>query len=164
MEHRAAPAHAGRREIQSGIPNRRPGRPSIEERNDAMGETEPQRILVVEDDARLADLLKRQLEAGGFEVQTASRGSTALESMDTQQPALVVLDLRLPDISGYELCVMLRQHYSHVELPIIVLTGVQRGLEELQREAAGADAYLYKPCDALEFIETVHRLLRQDPA
>ena len=66
--------------------------------------TEQQRILVVEDEDRIATLLKRQFEAAGFDVETADTGAAALNSAETQPADLIVLDPRLPDISGYELC------------------------------------------------------------
>ena len=130
-----------------------------EEHSWAMANDNQRKILVVEDDDRLANLLKRQLRAVGYEAETAARGATALSAVETQRPDLVILDLRLPDLSGYELCWMLRQLYDQAQLPIIVLTGVQKGLEELRREAVGANAYLYKPYDARELMKTIHRLL-----
>ena len=121
--------------------------------------TEPKRILVVEDEERVANLIQRQLETDGFEVQIAVRGSTALNLVATHPPDLVILDLRLPDVSGYELCAMLRRLYSAQQLPIVILTGVEQTAMELREQAVGANAYLRKPYDAIELLETVNRLL-----
>lgn len=122
-------------------------------------ETEPRYILVIEDEDGIARLVQRQLEAIGFEVQTAGRGATALVYAESHQPDLVILDLRLPDISGYELCWTLRRLFDRAQLPIVILTGVEQCLEDLEREAAGADAYLRKPCHPDDLIRTVNRLL-----
>lgn len=119
------------------------------------------RVLVVEDDTRLATLLQRQLEAAGFEVQTAERGATALAVVESHLPDLVVLDLRLPDMSGYELCWTLRQMYDRARLPIVIVTGVEQDTEALRHEAEGADAYLRKPYYTEDLIQTIRSLLHR---
>ncbi len=124
-----------------------------------MVEVEPQRILVVEDDNRIASLLQRQLKAAGFEVQTTGRGSEALTTVETRRPDLIILDLRLPDISGYELCWTLRRLYDYATLPIVILTGVEQCTDDLRREAVGANAYLRKPYDPAGLVQTLRRLL-----
>ncbi len=122
--------------------------------------TEQQRILVVDDEERLTNLLQRQLATAGFEVQVANCGAAALNVVEGQPPDLVILDLRLPDISGYELCWTLRQVCEHPHMPIVILTGVEQCTEELHRQAYGADAYLRKPYDAAELVGVVRSLLR----
>ena len=122
-------------------------------------EVESQRILVVEDEERIASLLQRQLGAAGFEVQTTGRGSEALTAVETRRPDLIILDLGLPDISGYELCWILRRLYDHATLPIVILTGLEQCTDDLQREAVGADAYLRKPYDVAGLVQTLRRLL-----
>ena len=123
-------------------------------------ELEQQRILVIEDEERIANLLQRQLELAGFEVRTADRGSTALNAVEAQRPDLIILDLRLPDMSGYELCWTLRRLYDHAQLPIVILTGVEQCMADLRREALGADAYLRKPYDVGELLQTIRHLLK----
>ena len=122
-------------------------------------ETEPRHLLVIDDEFGIAQLLRRQLEARGFGVDTADCASTALTYLETHQPDLVILDLRLPDISGYELCWTLRRIFNHAQLPIVILTGVEQCLEDLEREAAGADAFLRKPCHPDDLAHTVNQLL-----
>lgn len=118
-------------------------------------------ILVVEDEDRIASLLQRQFETAGFEVLTASNGSAALNYIETRVPDLVVLDLRLPDISGYELCWKLRRLYDRARLPIVIVTGVEQCMEDLRREAAGANAYLRKPYDPEELLRLVRFLVKE---
>ena len=124
-----------------------------------MVDTDVQHILVIDDEPRIASLLQRQLGAAGFAVQTVDRGTTALTQIQLQLPDLVIVDLRLPDLSGYELCWILRRLYDRPRLPILVLTGVEQSTEQLHREAAEADAYLHKPYDAVELLRTVRGLL-----
>ena len=122
------------------------------------------RILIVEDDERLAELLGRHLKAVGFEVTTTGRGTTAMTEVQAQAPALVLLDLRLPDISGYEVCAMLREHYDRKRLPIIILTGVEIAEKDLKAQVVDANAYLYKPFDAEELVNTIWRILKETDA
>ena len=117
------------------------------------------RVLVVEDDEPIADLLKRQLEADGFKVTVAFCAATALSAVGRELPDLVLLDLILPDVNGYKLCWTLRHLYPLTPLPIVILTGVEQSTEDLQREAAGADAYLRKPYDAAELIRILRALM-----
>ena len=127
-----------------------------------MVNTDAQHILVIDDEPRIASLLQRQLGAAGFEVQTVDRGTTALTQIQAQPPDLVVVDLRLPDISGYELCWILRRLYDRTRLRILVLTGVEQSTQQLRREAAEADAYLHKPYDVDELLRTIRGLLHCD--
>src|SRR6185503_16185639 len=103
-------------------------------------------ILVVEDDPRLVTLLTRLLGEAGYEVISAGSGSDALARITEQPPALVILDLRLPDIDGFEVCRKVRQTFKPWTLPILMLTGLQLPVDRLRGYAHGADAYLTKPC------------------
>ncbi len=128
-----------------------------------MIETEPQRILVIEDEPQTASFLQRQFEEIGFEVQMASNGAAALNMVEAQAPNLVILDLLLPDISGYRLCEILRRLYDHLRLPIVILTGVEQCTEELRHQVSGADAYFRKPCDPETLLRVVCAFLNVSP-
>ena len=108
---------------------------------------ERKRVLVVDDEPKIAKLLKAYLEASGYEVETAGCGQAALDCATAHQPDLVVLDLKLPDISGYEVSDRLRQVYSHEALPILMLTAMDRPDDRERGFEHGADAYIAKPCD-----------------
>ena len=118
-----------------------------------------QRILVVEDDEDILRALKVRLEAGGFEVHTEERGIEGVSYATANPPDLVVLDLRLPDIHGYEVCKRLRHSYSSWAMPILMLTGMNEPIDQLRGFAHGADAYLPKPYDSNELLKTIHLLL-----
>ena len=119
---------------------------------------ERKRILVIEDDELLANSLKRLLELEGFEVHTQTSGTTALTQAAERPPDLVVLDLKLPDLSGYEVCRELRKLFHSWVVPVVMLTGMDRPIDQLRGFAYGADAYLTKPC-ALEVKRTRMLLL-----
>src|SRR5689334_1817792 len=100
------------------------------------------RILVVEDDHGLRDLLARGLRAADFEVRTAADGSTALKSLEPP-PDAVVLDIGLPDADGRDVCQAMRSH--GMDVPVIFLSARQNVDDRLSGFASGGDDYLAKP-------------------
>ncbi len=122
--------------------------------------TQQNRILVVEDDEDTALLLRKRLEAAGFDdVQTVASGSTALSWAAEHQPSLVILDVGLPDLNGYQVCQELRKLYNPWFLPILMLTGRDKPVDQLRGFAHGADAYLTKPYSSPELLKTIEFLL-----
>lgn len=121
-------------------------------------------ILVVEDDVSLAHFLGRLLEAMGHRAHAEHSGEAALAYVAEHDLDLVILDLRLPDMGGYEVCTKLRQQFSSWCLPILILTGMDKPVDQLRGFARGADAYLTKPCDPPELMKTVSLLLGQTAA
>jgi len=119
-----------------------------------------QQILVIDDEERITDLLSRQFTVAGFEVATVNSASEALIRIEEAVPDLIILDLRMPGMTGYELCAQLRTLYDRTQLPIIILTALERSVEELRCLAVGANVYLQKPYDAQELLETVRDLLQ----
>ncbi len=121
------------------------------------------KLLVVEDDVALARGLKRELECRGFEVHVESRGAGALTYAAEKPLDLVILDLRLPDMSGYEVCKKMRQISQPWLIPVLMLTALGEPLDQLRGFAYGADAYLTKPYDTVELLKTISRLLGEMP-
>ena len=124
-----------------------------------MEATNRQKILVVEDDKTITRALKVRLEALGFEVHAEERGIAGVNYAAANPLDLVVLDLRLPDINGYEVCKRLRHRYNSWALPILMLTGMNEPIDQLRGFAHGADAYLTKPYDPGELLNTIRLLL-----
>ena len=116
------------------------------------------RILVVEDDAALARVLRDNLTYDGFEVDCVASGHSALSRLKTVAPDLVVLDIMLPDTNGFELCGMLRQGR---QTPIIILTARGQKADKLRGLDLGADDYITKPFDLEEFLARVRAVLRR---
>ena len=124
-------------------------------------EQSQQRILVVEDDEPLANLLKRVLEGIGHQVKVASSGAAAVREATATRPDLVILDVNLPDTSGFDVCRILRSLYHPSILPVLMFTGLSQPIDQLRGFAHGADAYLTKPCEMSELVGTVGVLLEQ---
>lgn len=126
-----------------------------------MAEGKRDRILIVEDDLSLARIMSRLLESVGYDVSHAPTGTAALAYADEHAIDLVILDLRLPDMDGYEVCAKLRHEFTAWSLPIVMLTGMDKPVDQLRGFARGADAYLTKPYDPPELIKTIGLLLGQ---
>ena len=119
------------------------------------------RILIVEDEEPLTLLLRYNLEAEGYEVETAARGDEAEIRLKESPPDLVVLDWMLPGMSGIELCRRLRARTDTERLPIIMLTARGEESERVRGLATGADDYIVKPFSVPEFLARIRALLRR---
>jgi two-component system alkaline phosphatase synthesis response regulator PhoP/two-component system response regulator ResD len=118
-------------------------------------------ILVVDDEPNIRELARMYLEQGGFQVITASNGSIALDQIRYEQPALVVLDLMLPEIDGWEVCRKIR---SSSLVPIIMLTARDDDVDKIVGLEMGADDYLTKPFNPRELVARVRAILRRSSA
>jgi two-component system, OmpR family, KDP operon response regulator KdpE len=115
-------------------------------------------VLVVEDDASIAQFVAASLSASGLRPVSASTAAQALEEARTVAPALVILDLGLPDLDGVELIALLR---SHAAVPILVLSARIQEAQKIAALDAGADDYLTKPFGVGELLARVRAMLRR---
>jgi two-component system response regulator MprA len=118
-------------------------------------------ILVVDDDARLAQVIAMFFENAGYEVVTAGGGAAALEALGAQRPDVVVLDVMMPGLSGIEVCRRIRSTADLADLPVLVLTA-DASNRALARDA-GADGFLAKPFSLDGLRAEVEALLRVSP-
>ena len=118
------------------------------------------RIHVVEDEPQVARLLASGLSYKGFEVSVTSSGTEALNRMAESIPDIVILDVMLPDIDGFEVCRRLRS--SHTNVPILMLTARGAVADKVAGLDCGADDYLTKPFDFEELLARVRARLRQE--
>ena len=118
-------------------------------------------LLVVEDDIDLADMLKAYFSAQDYEVVTANWGEDAVQASRSHLPDLVILDIRLPDIDGYEVARRLRSHRRTSDIPIIFLTEKRDRADRLQGLGLGADDYITKPFDIQELRLRVRNALHR---
>lgn len=125
-----------------------------------MADTKPT-ILVVEDDPDVADMLNAYFQVQGYEVITVYWGSDALKESRVHRPDLVILDIRLPDIDGYEIARRLRSNRRTEDVPIIFLTERRARSDRLQGLEIGADDYITKPFDIQELRLRVRNALRR---
>ncbi len=118
-----------------------------------------ERVLIVEDEPAVARGLEYALKEEGFEVYWAKTGAQAIEITGRQQPDLITLDLRLPDMSGYDVCRALRAQ-NHRQ-PILMLTARDEELDKVLGLELGADDYMVKPYGLRELISRIRALLRR---
>jgi DNA-binding response OmpR family regulator len=117
------------------------------------------KVLVVEDEPVLLETLAYNLSRHGYEVSQAATGSEALEVAHREQPELVVLDVMLPGIDGFEVCRVLRQESN---VPILMLTARDEVVDKVVGLEMGADDYMTKPFSMHEFLARVKALIRRD--
>ncbi len=122
------------------------------------------RILVVEDEVDLAELVAFHLRQAGHVVSTAGSGATALAEVRRSRPDLVVLDVMLPDISGIEVCRRLRREDDTRRLPVIMLTAKGEEVDRVVGFEVGADDYVVKPFSPRELMLRVEAVLRRSSA
>ncbi len=116
-------------------------------------------ILVIEDDPKIARIVKVYLEGAGFRVSLFNRGKDALEAATKEKVLLVILDLMLPDISGEEICLQLKEMDD--SLPVIMLTAKSSEDERVAGFALGADDYVVKPFSPRELVSRVKAVLKR---
>jgi len=121
-----------------------------------------QTILVIDDDDNLRDTIAVLFEREGFRTILAADGRTGLDQAILAKPTLIVTDLRLPDISGVEVCKRLRS--SGVSTPIIVLSAVGEEIDKVLLLEIGADDYIVKPFGTRELLARVRAVLRRSPS
>jgi len=118
-----------------------------------------ERILVVEDEAAVARGLIYALESEGFQTQWVTRGQDALQAVRSEHPQLILLDIRLPDLSGFDVCKQLRS--SGEKMPILMLTARDEEVDRILGLELGADDYILKPYSLREVISRIRAHLRR---
>ncbi|HKK01790.1 MAG TPA: ATP-binding protein [Desulfuromonadales bacterium] len=122
-----------------------------------------EKILIVEDEPELAEVLSYQLQHQGFTTLVAGDGLNGCRLAGNEQPALILLDVLLPDLDGWEVCRLIRSRHEHQigSVPIIMLTALDSLNDRLKGLEAGADAYISKPYSIREVILTARRLMER---
>jgi DNA-binding response OmpR family regulator len=121
-----------------------------------------QQLLMIEDDARLANMVSEYLRQGGFEVAQAPDGASGLAALQQTPPALVVLDLMLPDMDGLEICRRIRALGGALaRTPILMLTAKGDPMDRVIGLEVGADDYLAKPFEPRELLARIRAILRR---
>ncbi|MBO7743213.1 response regulator transcription factor [Paenibacillus sp. MWE-103] len=115
-------------------------------------------LLVVDDDPHIRELVRLFLVREGFQVVEAEDGEEALRILETTQPQLVILDVMMPNMDGWELCRELRRD---TELPVLMLTAKGETSQKIKGFELGADDYLVKPFEPLELVARVRALLKR---
>ena len=122
--------------------------------------TPPPQILVVDDLAQNRELLQAHLETAGYRVLLAGTGQEALAAVVSGRPDLILLDVMMPGLDGYEVCRRLKTDQATAFIPIVMLTALQEVEDRIRGNEAGADDFLSKPFNPLELLTRVRSLLR----
>ena len=117
-----------------------------------------QSVLVVEDEASIASFVALYLKNAGYTVKAVANGTDALAQVEAEQPALIVLDLMLPDMDGIEVCRRIRQRR---DVPILMLTARDEDIDKIIGLEVGADDYMTKPFNPRELVARVKSILRR---
>lgn len=120
---------------------------------------EAPKILLVDDEPSIVKMVGKRLEVEGFQVIVAMDGQDGLQKAQTEQPSLIILDLMLPKLNGYEVCAMLKQDTRYQKIPIMMFTAKAQEKDEKLGMECGANGYLRKPFRAQELLEQIRALL-----
>jgi DNA-binding response OmpR family regulator len=122
----------------------------------------PNKILIVEDEPNIVVPLRFIMEENGYEVSIAVTGEEAVQILAKEKPDLILLDIMLPGMDGYELCQMIRQKPDWEDIRIVFLTALGREADMAKGLALEADAYITKPFSNKEVVDKVKELLKQN--
>ncbi|RME33822.1 MAG: response regulator [Deltaproteobacteria bacterium] len=120
---------------------------------------ERKKILIVEDEESLLKLESILLTSKGYDVRGVSNGNTALEVITEEPPDLVLLDIMLPEMDGFEVCRRIKENEKTRHIPVIMLTAKKSREDMARGEEVGADWYITKPFKSAMVIETIQRFL-----
>jgi len=119
------------------------------------------KILIVEDEESLLKLESILLTTKGYLVQGATTGLAALEAVAAEPPDLILLDIMLPELDGFDVCSRIRNNPETAAIPIILLTAKKTPEDIAKGRAVGADEYITKPFKSVLVMETIERLLNR---
>lgn len=114
-------------------------------------------VLVVEDDPELNQIVGAYASMAGYQYRSALNGTDALAQVEHHAPAAIVLDLMLPDMSGFDICRHIKRNGKSFKTRVIILTAMDNEASRIQGRECGADEYLTKPFDPDRLMETVAR-------
>lgn len=118
-------------------------------------------ILIVEDEVELVEMVKMRLEANGYKVIAAYNGEDGLYWARKEKPDLILLDLMLPKMDGYEVCGTLKKDKNYADIPICMFTARAQESERRLGMELGADAYIIKPFEPSALLEKIKELLKE---
>jgi two-component system, OmpR family, alkaline phosphatase synthesis response regulator PhoP len=136
------------------------GQPAPATRSAVLGEARPPRVLIVDDNPQNADLMEAYLSASGYELRTASDGEQTLHEIAAWQPDIVLLDIMMPKMSGFEVCKRLRADPATRDIAVLMVTALDQPSDIERAVEAGTDDFLSKPINKSELLLRVRALLR----
>jgi len=119
------------------------------------------RLLLVDDEVELVEMIKFRLEASGYEVLTANDGQQALEIARREKPDLVILDVMLPKMDGYKVCGLIKKDSRYAHIPVMMFTAKAMDADMKLGQEVSADAYLTKPFEPKVLLEKIKELVKE---
>lgn len=119
----------------------------------------PKKILIVDDETELLKAISIRLKASGYEVLTAQDGQEGLEKARNSNPDLIILDVLMPRLDGYEVCRLLKFDEKHSLIPVIMLTAKTQEVDKAMGKKVGANDYLTKPFETQDLIDKIKKYL-----
>ena len=117
------------------------------------------KILLVEDEPEFREALRMRLEANGYDIIEAEDGAIGLDTARHQNPDLIILDVMLPKMDGFKVARLLKFDVKYKNIPLMMLTVMSQASDRKMGQAVGADAYLTKPCQPQELLDTISTLV-----
>jgi len=117
------------------------------------------KILVVDDEVNITQILEFSIGAEGYEVITAANGEEAIDKARREQPDLIILDIMMPKIDGYEACRILKANPLTKGIPVVLLTAKGRDIDKRLGYEVGATDYIIKPFSPNKLVDRIHELL-----
>ncbi len=118
------------------------------------------KILIVDDEPNIVVPLEFLMKQSGYEVTIARNGKEVFDSIATERPDLILLDIMLPDINGFEICHSIRTDYDMQDVKIILLTAKSRDADINKGMAMGADAYIIKPFSTKDLVQKINDMIQ----
>jgi len=117
------------------------------------------KVLIVDDEESIITVLHRYVTNAGYDYMTASNGEEALEKISQEDPDLVLLDLMMPGLNGFETCRRIRANQKTKKLPVIIITALHSEADSADAKACGANAFLVKPVNTEELIRRIQQYI-----
>lgn len=117
------------------------------------------KILVIDDETELLKAISIRLKTSGYEVSTAQDGQEGLEKAKSLNPDLIVLDILMPKMDGYEVCRLLKFDEKYKSIPVIMLTAKTQDIDKAMGKKVGADDYITKPFETQDLVEKIKKYI-----
>lgn len=117
------------------------------------------KVLIVDDESSMVSVLQRHVSNAGYEFVSASNGQEALEKIEKEEPDLVLLDLVMPGMNGFETCRRIRENEKTKKLPVLIITALRGQSDSAAATASGANEFIVKPIDGAELAKRLRARL-----
>jgi len=128
-----------------------------------VAEAQQKTILIVDDDPMNREVMEAFLESAGYQVRLANNGKRGLDAAREYSPHLIILDVKMPDMDGYEVCAILKANDATKHIPVLIVTGFKSREYLDKSQEAGADGFISRPFVGDRFIEYAHQLINKAP-